>query len=106
MSESTEGKARMYLVEGRIKVREVTSERAEIDAYGSSDEPYKVRYNGVWSCSCPAQKIRCAHVIAAVLITDLHSEHVRLGSDAELDELLPKNRSESPSGPDWADIDL
>lgn len=103
MSEATEKKAAKYLSDGKIKVKQVMGDFGEFLAYGSGDEPYTVRYVGqVWSCSCPAHKIRCAHVIACMVITDMTSTgHVRLGDDEDLDALL-STPSTKPSEEDWA----
>lgn len=76
---SPEQKAVAYLTEGKVKVvdHSLTEGRAEVEVYGTAEEPYVVRFAmvsniGSWHCTCPAKSDRCAHLIAVKLISPLH----------------------------------
>lgn len=92
MSQASEDKALAYLAEGRIKVIQATPTEALIHAHGSGKDPYDVRYQaGIWTCSCPARKPLCAHVIAAHLISPLRdgdSGNLSQNLDPEIDKIL------------------
>ena len=73
--QSPEEKAHAYLLAGKVKVIDHSLQRgtAEIEVYGSAEDPYLVRFGGVglWHCDCPAKIENCAHLIAAKLISPL-----------------------------------
>jgi uncharacterized Zn finger protein len=84
-----EGKAAFYLTEGRIKAVAVSESAGVFHAQGSGKEPYVVRFNGTWACTCPARVERCAHIVAVQTITDFQSDGtVSLKKDDDLDALL------------------
>lgn len=61
-------KARRYLAEGRVRVLRVDGDAATVEVRGG--ELYRVEcVRGSWVCSCPARTSRCAHVVAAELVT-------------------------------------
>jgi uncharacterized Zn finger protein len=73
--ETREEKAHRYLLEGKVKVIDHSLQRgtAEFEVYGSSEDPYVVRFGGVglWHCDCPAKVEDCAHMLACKLISPL-----------------------------------
>jgi hypothetical protein len=71
---SSEIKAKKYLAEGKITVVALMMTppvHAVLHAQGSAGQPYVVTYRGDWSCNCPAYTAKCAHIEAAMLITDM-----------------------------------
>lgn len=91
MAVSVEEKARIYLIEGRIKVIRADRHSVFLEASGSASTPYYVTYaGGIWSCSCPARKPECAHVLAAHLVSPLRNaaEPISLSEDSDLDSLF------------------
>ncbi len=63
-------KALRLLVEGRVGVRVATPERALIYVKGDSGCVRIVEHDASgWQCDCPAARGRCAHVLAAQLVT-------------------------------------
>jgi uncharacterized Zn finger protein len=80
-----------YLAEGKIKVMEADERTATVFAQGSGDEPYVVRFRAnSWSCTCPAQKPECVHVLAAMQVSPLRSRDdvQAMDSDPEIDAIL------------------
>jgi uncharacterized Zn finger protein len=71
--ESANLKARRYLAEGRLRVREADEEGGIVHAEcrGDSGAIYVVGYDSDrrWSCTCPTFGPRCSHVRALQLIT-------------------------------------
>lgn len=66
--ESVEVKARRYLVEGRLVVREVFRDRIAATCRGQG-QLYRQGHHPVegWWCECPARG-RCAHLVALGLV--------------------------------------
>lgn len=78
-------KAVRYIEEGRVKVVQVMRSSALVEVQGSEDEPYECTFGGIaWSCTCEARVFRCAHVVAASLVTKV-SPTKRIGEVSDLD---------------------
>lgn len=75
-------KAKLYLASGQVKVVKHSAKEALIEVQGSDPQPYDVAFNGFWHCNCPARVDRCAHIVAAQLISPLreNNAHINLGS--------------------------
>ncbi len=106
MTDRIEAKADRYLVEGRVAVVEVTPTSAAVRVTGSS--PYVVRASGgVWACPCPARVDRCAHVVAASKVVDVHCGPTQLyePSTSDVPDLssLRREAQRVVSGEDWMD---
>ncbi len=70
--ESARARAIRFLIEGRLTVKVVHNGRAYVQVRGDSGSVRSVVYKQRrWSCSCPARPGTCAHVFAAMSITDL-----------------------------------
>jgi uncharacterized Zn finger protein len=72
--QSSEDKALGYLTQGRVCVRDVSSDGISATVRGSDPEPYLVTFTRLlgWACDCPARVSACAHVMAVQLVTDSH----------------------------------
>lgn len=81
-------KADGYLTSGRVKVIRVDVAEHQATLHVEGSTRYVVRYNAGWSCDCPARVSRCAHVVAAQKVVELHDEMPKLPSDPELAALL------------------
>lgn len=69
-----EEKAARYLAEGKVKAKQVDGSSAVFHVSGSTPgDPYHVKFSNFagWKCDCPARVDECAHVKAAMLVTDL-----------------------------------
>ena len=67
MRENAEVRARRCLVEGRLMVQRVDSETVLARCLGDEGDFYRVHWDEArsrWTCSCPAYRPRCAHVLA------------------------------------------
>lgn len=90
-----DGKAHLYIAEGRVKVTGLTTlegkaSKATVTVQGTRDKPYTVSWNGsVWACDCDARIVRCAHVVAGGLVVDTEGHPTFGGTpDPEIDALL------------------
>jgi hypothetical protein len=98
-----------YLTEGRVAVvvHSVEPPFAHLKVMGSGDEPYEVWFRAnCWACSCPAQKVDCVHVLAAMMISPLRPVQggsTGLGTSSELDELLGVGAPVDTAFEDWPD---
>lgn len=87
-------KALRYIADGRVKIGALDKAGGEIvhavvHVRGSREEPYVVRFNGsIWACDCDARVPRCAHSIAARLITDTRPKMKLPGDDPEANEVF------------------
>jgi hypothetical protein len=69
--ESAATKARRYLVEARLRLREVDEDGGIVagEVRGDSGVIYQIGYaDGRWRCSCPSYGDRCSHLLAARLV--------------------------------------
>jgi uncharacterized Zn finger protein len=65
--EAVDGKARRYLVEGRLTIARVDAAAVEASCRGGG-AVYELGHDGEqWWCSCPARG-RCAHLMALGLV--------------------------------------
>jgi uncharacterized Zn finger protein len=68
MRENADAKGRRYLTEGRLVLEHVDGRMVRARCRGQG-AVYTVTFDGeAWECSCPAPG-RCAHLIAAWLVT-------------------------------------
>jgi uncharacterized Zn finger protein len=67
--EDVQTKGRRYVVEGRLLVHHVDSERVEASCRGQG-AMYRLGCDdrGGWWCNCPA-RTRCSHLVALQLVT-------------------------------------
>lgn len=66
--ENADAKARRYLVEGRVVIRQVGAGYVNADVRGDG-AVWSVTYRrGGWYCPCPARG-RCCHLLAVGLVT-------------------------------------
>jgi hypothetical protein len=67
MREAVDVKARRYLIEGRLRILDVTATSVMSHCVGDSAAIYDCGFaNDDWFCNCPAVG-RCAHVAALQL---------------------------------------
>jgi hypothetical protein len=77
VAEGAPAKARRYLTEGRLTVRELYANAVVATCRGDG-ETYRLGYYGpdvtgnagLWHCSCPARSDQCAHLRALRLVVD------------------------------------
>ena len=80
--ESAHDKARRYLAEGRLTVRQLDRSSGVIAMVrGDSGLVYRAEWapDLGWSCNCPARSDQCAHLVALRLVTVAHPEHSGAG---------------------------
>ena len=66
--ENAAGKARRYLVEGRVILHRVDRHRVEATCRGDGTVHRSTYRHGSWSCTCPARTATCAHLLAVRLV--------------------------------------
>jgi hypothetical protein len=99
---SPEEKALQYIASGRLKVVHVNQDMNEAlvhvvsgSADVTSDDPYSVRFDGEWHCTCQARTLLCVHVRAAQKVVSLNAAKPKIGhmtNDTDwLNELLGMN---------------
>ena len=99
---SPEEKALQYIASGRLRVIYVNPDVNEAlvhvisgSADVSSDDPYSVRFDGEWHCTCQARTLLCVHVRAAQKVVSLSPAKPKIGhvttDTTWLDELLGMN---------------
>lgn len=102
VSPSVQKKAVKYLTEGKIDVQAVSPKGpALIEARGS--EVYEVKWNGGWTCDCPARVLLCAHIVAASLVVQRKATTPQLPTTPDLDLLL--GGRQSGDLPDVSELD-
>lgn len=70
--ESAATKGRRLLAEGRVAVLLVHRGRVNAEVRGDSGLTYRCRRDPHgWSCTCPAKRDTCSHLVALRLILDL-----------------------------------
>lgn len=73
--ENAYDKPSRLLIEARVTVKALHNGRAYIMVKGDSGTSRTVVFKaGRWRCSCPARPGTCAHVLAAMSITDIGAE--------------------------------
>lgn len=66
-------KAHAYIEEKRVRVTKVSPGIVEAEVKGSGPDPYLVKASaitGIWSCTCPARVVVCAHIAAVGLVAE------------------------------------
>ena len=68
LRESTDAKARRFLIDGRVAVRFVQESRVEADVAGETGTWHVSFSRGAWRCDCPSRR-RCSHLLAVASVT-------------------------------------
>jgi uncharacterized Zn finger protein len=81
--ENAEAKGRRYLVEGRVTVLEVDTDRISARVRGDGQVWWCGWNPGQrWWCRCPARTDRCAHLTALRLVTLVSPRHTHATTGA------------------------